>query len=170
MCIGESKFLHNSVPLQNHKRLTTLLCLFRDTVRKKITIPTCSNATVTSAIEIFQSNGQNNKFSSSKTCVWLGTENTTVLIYLHSSTNRFLASFYPQFLYVTFLLPFLYSVLRPPSGRVHFQLSRGAQQPRPLSQRLSEALRSTATHSVPMEGSALSSESYCYLQQTAAVK
>lgn len=39
--------------------------------------------------------------------------------------------FYPQFFYVTFLLPFLCSVLRPTPGRVPSQLSRGAQQPYP---------------------------------------
>jgi len=35
VCIGESQFLHISVPEQNHNRITALLCPHRDTIWNK---------------------------------------------------------------------------------------------------------------------------------------
>lgn len=54
--------------------------------------------------------------------------------------------FYLKFLYVTFLLPFMCSVLRAPAGRGPFQLSRWAQQPRPTA---SADLPGSAKHNHP---------------------
>jgi len=115
-----------------------------------------------------------------------------ILIYLHCLTHGFLPSF-EDYLTCTmneagilsttplcnfFFLPFK-SCFRAqnqgsppcaPSDRARFLACRRAWQASPLTRWLSQALQSTATHCVPTEGFALSSESCCYLQQTAVMK
>lgn len=60
---------------------------------KRFTILRHSDAMVTSAIQIFQTNWQNHTFSKSKTCISHGTENTSANINLSSLFNKWIFAF-----------------------------------------------------------------------------